>query len=408
MLGLRDWKSNLIKLVVALITLAFLFEVFAFYRGTPQSVYEPTTPTTQTGDNASAVFFKINATLEKYSDVLILRGDISDAARAKARELERSGVVLFSNEITQNELALNLAPEANITALASEFGGFGGITASARATLLGPDTVYVESQGFKGNVTLAARFTMDLDPGIEAGENVTIALRAMLDNGRITQIAPMLAPSTKRISTEVTIANLTGDYLAGASIPWEGRNLDLSAVNGELGKNLTNVQIVRYDLNSLVNVSLGNATNETLGEIKNLYYVRELRDDGILVNDSFTDESQVLADLRALLGNETNATFADSLLVLRFNSEKPPQEELRAVLNQTSLDLYASAIVKVNDTITDELNKTYSVQSTQAPMYVPAIYAQFGLEVLQNTTLPVDIDAQALGRKITSYTVVQQ
>ncbi|MEW6328777.1 MAG: hypothetical protein AB1468_01535, partial [Candidatus Micrarchaeota archaeon] len=293
MLEFRDWKNNLIKLVVALITLAFLFEVFAFYKGTPQQAYQPPAPAEQPSGNASAVFFKINATLEKYSDVLILRGSISDAARAKARELERKGAVLFSNEISQGELALNLAPDANITELADEFSGFGGITASARATLLGPDTVYIESQGFRGNVTLATRFTMELDPAIEAGENVTLALRAMLDNGRITQTAPALAPSTRRISTEAHIVNFTGDYIAGASIPWERRGLNLSEVEDELGKKFTNVQIVRSDLSSLVSVPLENATNETREEIRNLKYVRELREDGIVVNDSFADEEQV-------------------------------------------------------------------------------------------------------------------
>ncbi|MEW6329198.1 MAG: hypothetical protein AB1468_03720, partial [Candidatus Micrarchaeota archaeon] len=76
--------------------------------------------------------------------------------------------------------------------------------------------------------------------------------------------------------------------------------------------------------------------------------------------------------------------------------------------NQPSLDLYAGAVVKINETITDESNRTYSVQNTRATMYVPGLYAQLGPELLQETSVPVDIDAQVLGRRILSYAVVQQ
>ena len=326
-------RDDLFKAFALVVVLAFVLGTFS-YQGQGKYIDQNTaTPTPAPAAGGILGTADSVATLYSYPDgVIAVSGSnaANDAGlRQTLRNLSSQGKVAYFNSASADSVNIVLVPGANVSEIAWMLErGFPLYTSTARAQLALPDEIaFQTSQGIV-RAPIGSRSSLQLEPLLSVGENVSIYITAMLSEGAITQMQVELAESEGVVLLNGTVGDLKNKWIADAEVPWENRtNVNDSALGAWLNSTYPNSTLI-WQLRAFIAYGQ-NATPGQQVKLENLSYASVVLSDFLMVNESFTDRAQAEADMRAIFGENASVQFPPSLLSMNITTSSFSEPLLR-------------------------------------------------------------------------------
>ncbi|MBI4399369.1 hypothetical protein HY570_01345, partial [Candidatus Micrarchaeota archaeon] len=226
-------KDSLIKLFVILVVLAFILELFVLLPGQPVQ-QQPQTPITNENDSGSLPTVKdrflgiaaVNATIVKYDDSLVLSGKDLGSANVIISDLIKTNKVSYKTNVNEDTLVLNLPANANVSEIVVSFRGL-NLSIVGRASLRINGTAQFTAPNLsRVDVAIERDILLTLDVANKpVGSNVTVSLRALIEDGKIQQMEePTIAPLSRNFLVNGTIVRVRQQGIVFAQVEWESRN----------------------------------------------------------------------------------------------------------------------------------------------------------------------------------------
>lgn len=355
-------KENIIKVIVVVVVLAFLFEVLAF---TPQFLPSGQQQGSSAQQDVNETFLGsalVNATISSFSRELVVDGNTLEFEE-KLKELKVRGRVLYASKLSENRTLLNLASSETASGIAGEISG-SGVRFVATATLSIPTMIEFDTGSGKRNASNYGYTTLVLDPRLDVGANVTLKMTANIQGNAVTQYNTQLIPEDKQAQLSARVKKLGSDYKATLLFAWEERNFDETT----LGTVLSKAKKLKYTLERIpVAIVSQTPSNESAELLKNLSYVEKVNDGFVLMNANFTDSALFAQDAKNILGENVSIEFPPSRLNLTFSfssNESNASTYLQERLAPQQAVLFRSATLEMPPVVEIE-GKNYTVSTRE-------------------------------------------
>lgn len=328
-------KKDLIKIAVALVTLAFLFEMFSisgagrYLTGPEEGPAETPTPSNLLFGIAEA-----NATVLAYPDnIIVVRGTgVGRDANLSARllELQRGGKVSYYNSAEEGSVNVILAQGANITQVALNLTlDFPGYSLSSKAQISLPENLTFRTEA--GNVTapVRARPFLYMEPLVPAGGGIEVAVGATVGNGTASEVEVQVAEKEGIVRVPARVVALGEMWIVNATYAWEERAVNATRIQENLRAKYLN-STVGYEAASYIRIM--NASEAQKERMRNLSYINFMVGDTALVESDFTNRSKVEEDVGAITGGNASVEFPGSGLFANITSRELDEGFLRGVI----------------------------------------------------------------------------
>ncbi|NYZ76244.1 hypothetical protein H0N98_03265 [Candidatus Micrarchaeota archaeon] len=385
-------RDTLIKVFALGMVIFFTLELFSMrsaVTSSPQQANETSNDTPVYGTGLA------NATLMSYMDYLNLFKMGTDLSQnASIMELSAmEGVGFINNQ--SGRVTLVLEHGANATLIAQKIEErFPGINVTTSALFSISSEVKFRTQLGEKNVSIPFLLQIETEPDIDVGDNVTVSLVGILYGEQFTETpSARIIPTQNRVVANLTVNGVSDQYYAVVLLPWEGRNINTSRIEGEFPAKIRNASI-NYTPTSYVAVSgLNSKSNDTTDRVRNLSYVIEVNGDLVYLRDDMNSTERLGADLKGMLGENTTLDYPLSTMVVSFSSTNFSKDD---ILKNTGgqLNLYRNMSLVLGDKL-KIAGVDYDVPSKPS----------FGLILLNDSysvgkNVSVELDVGTIGRKI--------
>ncbi|MFH1285475.1 MAG: hypothetical protein ABIH99_02735 [Candidatus Micrarchaeota archaeon] len=398
-------KDNLIKLLVVLLILVFMFEILAF------APREPVAPTG--GDNGDSgntqnelivgtTFF--NASVYSYKSELRVTGSNS-LLTEKIESLRAEGKVAYTQEPAENITLLVLPSSVKPSDIALELKGFNATTHS-RAVLSAPAKLSVATLAGTVEADMELPITLYLDPSIPKGENIQISAEVSVLQNTVYELRSMtIIPENFQTAVVATVTSTTDIHFARCSIAWEDRMLDVSKANSTLASSFTQGAVRSYLPAHIVAVVPENSSSFALKrtEIANLSYVTGIGDLLVQVNESFVDKQKLEEDMDAIFAGESiSVTYVNSTLDVLVEDENFSSERLESALSEFN----AKSIAELR-LVNILLNGKTGVEERELDILGELSSIYYASETAkEGDVILVPIEIQVVANKVVDYTIL--
>jgi len=334
-------RSDLIKIFVLLITLAFLLEMFQISGAKNYTQGDGTGPTPEGSPTPGELLFGLagaNATVQSYPDGIIVvkgPGAGSDANLSSSiSAMQAEGKVSYSNSADQGSVSVVLAPGANITELGTRIAlAYPAYSLSSRAQVLLPASLAFQTDS--GNVTapVKTKAFLQMEPLVPAGESIEVVVGAMVGNGSANGMEVQVAQKEGVALVPAEVSSLSDQWRANATYPWEERGINATQLGEGLKARYPNSSVV-FDAPGYIKIY--NATEEQAGRMRNLSYINFIIGTTASVDAGFTNRSVIEEDVRGITGGNATVEFPEGELLANITSPELDEAFVRGLVGQNA------------------------------------------------------------------------